>query len=700
TIERVLAIRQDTDLRNQGEFLAETHEDAFDRLTMIVQRLAGYLGMGQDGTLRTLLLGTGDVDGAGAFRARGNRIRDLADPVDDSDAATRGWALDSLKTYQLTTNAITTSGFLSGTPDWPSVPSAAGGGNVSDTMNAQALALLKMSLLLNAKSVRSIYDFANPVLNGTADDSAALQFALNVAPEGTVLRWKGPLRIATPVICTRRVGIIHESPLDCVLVDVGLGHIGFSYEGPASGINDVTIHVNAYGKPNCADHAVKLSRIDRSTNIYINVYAGTAQHAAILAGCLINKMAINSSANFLPPYAGMGFQAKHIRCMKALGVAFNNNLAWVNLEGGGEGILGDNMNSEGNNTFYGCIEGLASGRPMDLTGWMLPVVRDLHFEANAMAPIFRSCTQPTIGPNVLHALEGKPIEFENCLQPSIDGYYGEYKFDDNCTSPHVGRVLAMSYASQQGEGYFMSAEASAAPAWIGSADLSYGGPGSFQLENLFHNPFVDIWDNGPSTVPAGCSTNGTVVVEEIAYPLPVYTDNDGIGRSARVSVGSVDVTDGIFLQCKYPYNKGRHGGHFMSATVAVRVATGQPDVIVFIFANGQLYDIGRVSVKDQWVLVRGSARVSDGQNVSVLVKPWNFSGGGSMAGQFYLGGCSIVKGNRPAKFIGDNGKRREHVVDNVSWPPAFVGQEAFVPGTGKWYKAKGTTASSDWVLLN
>ena len=101
TIERVLAIRQDTDLRNQGEFLAETHEDAFDRLTMIVQRLAGYLGMGQGGTLRTLLLGTGDVDGAGAFRARGNRISGLGDPMLEQDAINRRY-LDSVMASAVT----------------------------------------------------------------------------------------------------------------------------------------------------------------------------------------------------------------------------------------------------------------------------------------------------------------------------------------------------------------------------------------------------------------------------------------------------------------------------------------------------------------------------------------------------------------------------------------------------------------------
>jgi hypothetical protein len=39
TILRELDITQDTDLRNQGSFFAETHEDVFDRQTMIMQQL-------------------------------------------------------------------------------------------------------------------------------------------------------------------------------------------------------------------------------------------------------------------------------------------------------------------------------------------------------------------------------------------------------------------------------------------------------------------------------------------------------------------------------------------------------------------------------------------------------------------------------------------------------------------------------------
>lgn len=39
TIQRVLDITQETDLRNQGQFFAETHEDVFDRMVMITQQL-------------------------------------------------------------------------------------------------------------------------------------------------------------------------------------------------------------------------------------------------------------------------------------------------------------------------------------------------------------------------------------------------------------------------------------------------------------------------------------------------------------------------------------------------------------------------------------------------------------------------------------------------------------------------------------
>jgi hypothetical protein len=91
-IERAIPATQETDLRNQGAYFAETHEDVFDRLAMLLQRVGSYLGLGPDGALRTLLLGKTDIDGQGAFRARQNRIQDLADPINQQDAVNRSWA--------------------------------------------------------------------------------------------------------------------------------------------------------------------------------------------------------------------------------------------------------------------------------------------------------------------------------------------------------------------------------------------------------------------------------------------------------------------------------------------------------------------------------------------------------------------------------------------------------------------------------
>ena len=38
----ILPVVQETDLRNQGKFFAEVHEDAFDYLTMLIQKSIGY----------------------------------------------------------------------------------------------------------------------------------------------------------------------------------------------------------------------------------------------------------------------------------------------------------------------------------------------------------------------------------------------------------------------------------------------------------------------------------------------------------------------------------------------------------------------------------------------------------------------------------------------------------------------------------
>lgn len=95
-IERVVPITQETAYQRNDPFPERAHERALDKLTMICQQLAGLFGLVPGSTLRALLLGRNDVDGQGAYRARGNRIQDLGAPVEMNDAARRQDIVEAL----------------------------------------------------------------------------------------------------------------------------------------------------------------------------------------------------------------------------------------------------------------------------------------------------------------------------------------------------------------------------------------------------------------------------------------------------------------------------------------------------------------------------------------------------------------------------------------------------------------------------
>jgi len=79
-VQRILPQIQPTSFRNQGAFLPQIHEDSFDRLTMLVQQSLSDLG----NTIRTDRTGL-------RWDFQGKRGINAADPVNNTDVATKGW---------------------------------------------------------------------------------------------------------------------------------------------------------------------------------------------------------------------------------------------------------------------------------------------------------------------------------------------------------------------------------------------------------------------------------------------------------------------------------------------------------------------------------------------------------------------------------------------------------------------------------
>ncbi|EGO9728730.1 phage tail protein [Escherichia coli] len=81
SISRELPVTQETDLRNQGKFFAEVHEDAFDKLTMLIQHVRSWFSL----ALRKPSFV------ANYYNALNNYIRNLKDPVNPQDASTKNY---------------------------------------------------------------------------------------------------------------------------------------------------------------------------------------------------------------------------------------------------------------------------------------------------------------------------------------------------------------------------------------------------------------------------------------------------------------------------------------------------------------------------------------------------------------------------------------------------------------------------------
>lgn len=106
SIARELPVTQETDLRNQGKFFAEVHEDAFDKLTMLIQQAISWM--------RLSLRKPSFV--ANYYDALNNYIRNLRDPSRPQDAATKNY-VDNLSVTNSNRAIRVPEPFISSLPD-------------------------------------------------------------------------------------------------------------------------------------------------------------------------------------------------------------------------------------------------------------------------------------------------------------------------------------------------------------------------------------------------------------------------------------------------------------------------------------------------------------------------------------------------------------------------------------------------------
>lgn len=671
-IKRVPPFTQDTNLRDSTSFLAETHENKFDYLTMLSQRLRDSISDLSD---RVANVVTQSVQ---AFRLMG-ATSGYTDLTTDAVAGVTQANFPSTGAVEQVTYQSMLTGVLAWVSDATMVVLQPFTGAVPRTQHD------KNAEVVTTKDLGCKGD-------GVTDDYAKLSAAIANFPEGGTLYVEGITKINTPLVISRRVSLVCRGADDAILLNVGSTNDGITYQGPTgTGTNAITSRLNVYGGAGCAKNAVVLSRLYRS-NISLNVHAGAAAYGVKISGGLINRYDIDISNNYNPPISSaLPLDGVLIEKDSAYSVATNACELWVNIEGIRHGIVATVQPGEGQNWIRGCIEG-CTGSGIIATGNIGLHLSDLWMEANAADSVFTDCTGVEIGPRVWNP-SNAAINLVNCIMPRVHDYYGPINVDSQSAHGAVSSVITNLGASTPtvvGEGYAYSLEQIHPTALTGSKNVTLGGPGRIVPENLFPNPWMDIWDNGTTSAPAGVTLVGATCARATATPLP-----GAGGATMDVTITSAGVNSGAHFSVPAPNLTWAGADRFVAFTIAIYVPTGTTTANVY-GPGGEL--IAKVTAKDTWVYVRGSSRVVGGGALDLWVALND--GVNWQTGTYKIGGINICNGTIAPKFLADHGRRSEYIVNNVSYTPAFLGQRAFISGTGKWYMAKGTTSSADWVLLN
>lgn len=219
SIARELEPTQETDLRNQGKFFAEVHEDAFDKLTMLIQQVGSMFRL----ALRK------PTSIANWYDALNNYIRNLKDPRDPQDAATKNYVdtlansnlsrtlrtpeqIPSLPGIELRKNKIVGFDSLGNpvvlTPESGSAADvlldladyAPGKGDELVATKQPYTGAKNQTVHTKLAQVINVLDFDGVVGDGVNDDTAGIQAAVDATPEGGTLNIPSGIFVLTDEI--------------------------------------------------------------------------------------------------------------------------------------------------------------------------------------------------------------------------------------------------------------------------------------------------------------------------------------------------------------------------------------------------------------------------------------------------------------------------------------------------------------------
>lgn len=333
SIERQLEPVQETDLRNQGRYFAETHENVFDYLTMLIQQSFSWISR----ALRRPI-------GKEYFDAENRRIANVESPSENNDAANKLWTEQYVASVintgtgpvNLASNVLYTdpAGTLKTVQD---MSDSSGAGMMGYDPSVSYFNGTVGSELKSLKSLKVVVvtDYG-ATGNGTTDDTAAIQAAITAAgqnadvvfPSGTYLitstltsltgqRWlgRGGQR-GTTIKKGANIDMVVVGTLSTIL-DISLEGVGATYTGKgfviSSGFSQNLVRcraVNMGGEPlyfaNNAGGGANVTAfegypVDTDTYAGCAIAGDTSPHPRFFRGMWL------SGANFaLGPGAGNG----------------------------------------------------------------------------------------------------------------------------------------------------------------------------------------------------------------------------------------------------------------------------------------------------------------------------------------------------------------------------------------------------------